>query len=88
MCKMNVLYVFVDIKFDLEHFVSTVKANFQPDTKLSLVSTIQFAASLHAAKSLLLTQFPNMHVPQAKPLSPGEILGCTSPKIANFDALM
>jgi 2-(3-amino-3-carboxypropyl)histidine synthase len=44
---MNVLYVFVDIKFDLEHFVQTVKANFKAGARLALVSTIQFAASLH-----------------------------------------
>lgn len=27
-------------------------------------------------------------VPQSKPLSPGEILGCTSPKISGYDALL
>ena len=27
-------------------------------------------------------------VPQCKPLSPGEVLGCTSPKIGDVDALM
>jgi 2-(3-amino-3-carboxypropyl)histidine synthase len=26
--------------------------------------------------------------PQANPLSPGEVLGCTSPKITDVDALM
>lgn len=27
-------------------------------------------------------------VPQAKPLSPGEVLGCTAPKLNDVDALM
>lgn len=27
-------------------------------------------------------------VPQAKPLSPGEVLGCTAPKLKDVDALM
>lgn len=40
------LYVFVDIKIDNVHFVETVKYNFQPDTCLALVSTIQFVATL------------------------------------------
>lgn len=89
-CKMNTLYIFVDIKFDLDHFVETIKFNFPPQTKLLLVSTIQFAASLHLAKQALITTFPSLVVPQAKPLSPGEILGCSSPKVnpEDFEALM
>lgn len=43
---MNVLYVFVDIKFDLQHFVDTVVHNFEREDKLLLVATIQFASSL------------------------------------------
>lgn len=27
-------------------------------------------------------------IPQSRPLSPGEILGCTAPKLADVDALM
>lgn len=29
-----------------------------------------------------------MKVPQEKPLSPGEILGCTSPKVSDADCLI
>lgn len=47
MCKTNVLYVFVDIKFDLQHFVEIVKFNFPKGSKLALVCTIQFAGSIH-----------------------------------------
>ena len=57
MCKMNVLYVFVDIKFDLQHFVDTVKFNFPAGSKLSLVGTIQFASSLHV---IILTASVNI----------------------------
>lgn len=90
LCKLNVLYVFVDIKLDLDHFIETLKFNFPPQTKLILVSTIQFAASLHVAKSSLSSVFPSLIIPQEKPLSPGEILGCTSPKIniEGYDTLM
>lgn len=44
--KIKMMYVFVDIQIDLSHFVETVKLNFEQGTKLILVSTIQFAASL------------------------------------------
>lgn len=30
----------------------------------------------------------NISVPQCKPLSPGEILGCTAPKLTDVDAIM
>jgi len=81
--------VFVDIKFDLVHFVQTVKHNFTKGTKLALVCTIQFAASLNGAKNALIQEYPDILIPQARPLSPGEVLGCTSPKIlAERDALI
>jgi diphthamide biosynthesis enzyme Dph1/Dph2-like protein len=44
---MSALYVFVDIKFDWEHFVAVVKQNFSKSSKLIIVATIQFASSLH-----------------------------------------
>lgn len=37
---------------------------------------------------MLQPEFPDIFIPQAKPLSSGEILGCTSPKISDRDALM
>jgi 2-(3-amino-3-carboxypropyl)histidine synthase len=43
---MNVLYVFVDIKIDVKHFIDTVKYNLKPDQKVVMVATIQFVASL------------------------------------------
>jgi len=46
-----------------------------------LVGTVQFVSSLHSAKQLLSSFYKNIVIPQSKPLSQGEILGCTSPKI-------
>jgi 2-(3-amino-3-carboxypropyl)histidine synthase len=77
---MDVLYVFVDIRIDLLHFVETVRFNFPPATSLALVSTIQFSTSLQAAKRELEKDY-QIIIPQSRPLSPGEILGCTSPKL-------
>jgi len=43
------------------------------------VSTIQFVATLQAVATELRQDGYTIYVPQVKPLSPGEILGCTSP---------
>ena len=49
--NIAMLYVFVDIKLDSLHFIETLKANFPPATRLSLVSTVQFVATLQASAS-------------------------------------
>ena len=61
-----------------------------PKPRLGLVSTIQFAATLQSvASDLEETHGFDVTVPQAKPLSPGEILGCTSPPdIKDVDILV
>ena len=88
-CLMkDILYVFVDIGIDMKHFVESVKANFDANLKVALVSTIQFVASLRAAKQEFESYFTDAIIPQIKPLSPGEILGCTSPQLGDRDALI
>ncbi|XP_075449193.1 2-(3-amino-3-carboxypropyl)histidine synthase subunit 1 [Ascaphus truei] len=77
---MQVLYVFVDIKIDTSHFVDTVRFNFPGGASLAFVSTIQFVSALQAAYQALRSEY-QVTVPQCKPLSPGEILGCTSPRL-------
>ncbi|XP_078536269.1 2-(3-amino-3-carboxypropyl)histidine synthase subunit 1 isoform X2 [Lissotriton helveticus] len=85
---IQMLYVFVDIKIDTSHFVETVMFNFAQGATIALVSTIQFASALQAAAQVLRPQF-KVVVPQSKPLSPGEILGCTSPRLElGVDALI
>eukprot|EP00510_Aplanochytrium_minuta_P002186 CAMPEP_0184009242 /NCGR_PEP_ID=MMETSP0954-20121128/2472_1 /TAXON_ID=627963 /ORGANISM="Aplanochytrium sp, Strain PBS07" /LENGTH=245 /DNA_ID=CAMNT_0026288545 /DNA_START=90 /DNA_END=824 /DNA_ORIENTATION=- len=51
---LKLMYVFVDIKIDVPHFVESVKLSF-PDkaTRLFVLGTIQFASSLHLAKKQL-----------------------------------
>jgi len=80
--KIKTIYVFVDISIDLNHFITTVKHNFDPSHhSIALVSTIQFVASLQQAKALIPEY--SIIVPQSKPLSGGEILGCTAPKLSD-----
>ncbi|XP_075984266.1 diphthamide biosynthesis 1 [Anticarsia gemmatalis] len=78
---IKVLYIFVDIKIDPSHFVETILLNFPKQTHLALVSTIQFVTTLHSVAKNLRGEGYVVTVPQCKPLSPGEILGCTAPKL-------
>lgn len=78
------LYVFVDISIDVQHFVESVIHNApKKESRIAIVSTIQFASALQAAAALLRAHYgaENIIIPQARPLSPGEILGCTSPQL-------
>ncbi|XP_048121406.1 2-(3-amino-3-carboxypropyl)histidine synthase subunit 1 isoform X2 [Alosa alosa] len=77
---IKMLYVFVDIQMDTSHFLDTLRFNFTPGQSLALVSTIQFVAALQAASAALKPDY-DVLVPQCRPLSPGEILGCTSPRL-------
>jgi 2-(3-amino-3-carboxypropyl)histidine synthase len=77
--QMNTLYVFVDIGFNITHLISMLQSNFSPDARLILAGTIQFSSAIQAAKRVLATHFPNVLIPQCRPLSQGEVLGCTSP---------
>ena len=86
----------------LNSFQVSKAAAYQTPTRFALVSTIQFAAALHKLKEDLSmdgstqSSLPNDHypgryeifIPRSKPLSPGELLGCTAPKLPDVDALM
>eukprot|EP00054_Salpingoeca_dolichothecata_P010763 m.59881 g.59881 ORF g.59881 m.59881 type:complete len:427 (-) comp19137_c0_seq1:56-1336(-) len=85
--KISMLYVFVDIQIDTAHFIETVKFNFKPKSKLALVSTIQFVAALQSSKEALCEDY-DILIPRSNPLSPGEILGCTSPRLQDVDGLI
>lgn len=76
------LYVFLDIKFDLEHVLECIKHNFDPKSnKIALASTIQFVTSVHELTRYLRQIGFDIVLPQSKPLSSGEVLGCTAPKL-------
>lgn len=86
---IEMLYVFVDIRMNLSHFIDVLKDNFAKDAKLALVSTIQFVPCLQSIKKELSADGYDILIPQVKPLSPGEILGCTSPRLPDsVDAII
>ncbi|CAG8595898.1 4258_t:CDS:2 [Diversispora eburnea] len=77
---IKTMYVFVDIGIDIDHFINTLKMNFELGKKLTIVGTIQFVSSIQVNDLLYMCV--------AKPLSPGEILGCTSPKLGEQDVII
>ncbi|KAJ8919817.1 hypothetical protein NQ315_006346 [Exocentrus adspersus] len=86
---IKMLYIFVDIKIEPVHFIESIKMNFEPNTKLLLVSTIQFVSTIQTCQRVLQDMgYSNVIVPQSKPLSPGEILGCTAPTVTCADAIV
>ena len=82
---IKTLYVFVDIQIDPPHLLATIRRNFTSGDYLALVATIQFVATIHSIREELERGTDNIGfkitIPQSKPLSPGEILGCTAPKL-------
>eukprot|EP00730_Choanoeca_flexa_P016140 TRINITY_DN7568_c0_g1_i3.p1 TRINITY_DN7568_c0_g1~~TRINITY_DN7568_c0_g1_i3.p1 ORF type:complete len:442 (+),score=107.84 TRINITY_DN7568_c0_g1_i3:3-1328(+) len=86
--SINMLYVFVDIQIDMKHFLETVRFNFAKGSHLALVSTVQFVTTLQSSKHALDNDY-TITIPRAHPLSPGEILGCTSPRLpTDVDAVI
>ena len=81
--KIKTLYVFVDIGIDTTHLLATLERNFHAGKTIAMVGTIQFNATLHGIKPVLERAGFKVLIPQIAPLSKGEILGCTSPHLAN-----
>lgn len=79
--KIKTLYVFVTIGIDEKHLTDTLVRNFSPGKHVALVGTIQFNAAIHGTKEELEKAGLKITIPQIAPLSKGEVLGCTSPRI-------
>lgn len=89
--KIQTLYVFVDIQIDVEHLLATIERNFRVGSTIAMVGTIQFNATLHGTGSQLRAAGYTILIPQIMPLSKGEILGCTSPRLTkdqNVDLIL
>lgn len=84
--KIKTLYVFVDIRIDITHLIATLERNFESGKTIAMVGTIQFNATLHTVKPALEKAGFKVLIPQIAPLSKGEILGCTSPRLPNDTA--
>jgi 2-(3-amino-3-carboxypropyl)histidine synthase len=80
--KIATLYIFVDITIDTNHLVKTLARNIAPGKTIAMVGTIQFNSALHNVGPELEAEGLKVVVPQVAPLSKGEVLGCTAPKLA------
>lgn len=85
--KIKTLYVFVDISIDTSHLLVTLEKNFSSGKTIAMVGTIQFNATLHGVREPLEKAGYNVLIPQISPLSKGEILGCTSPRLDSTDGV-
>jgi len=85
--KIKTLYVFVDISIDTGHLIASLERNFTSGKTIALVGTIQFNATIHGVRKTLEKAGFNIIVPQIAPLSKGEILGCTSPRLKEEDKI-
>lgn len=82
------LYIFVEIFIDVKKFLDQLKLNFSHESKrfsFLLAGTIQFSHAIRAVKPELEKLGFTVLVPQAKPLSAGEVLGCTAPSVSLGD---
>ncbi|KAK5943913.1 Diphthamide biosynthesis protein 1 [Knufia obscura] len=83
--KISTLYIFVDITIDTKHLIATLSRNISPGKTIAMVSTIQFSNTLHLVKPALEAEGLKIIIPQVAPLSKGEVLGCTAPKLSGGD---
>ncbi|AFM98622.1 diphthamide synthase subunit [Encephalitozoon hellem] len=88
--EMNtkVLYVFVDIRIDIDHAAEMIRRNFEG--KIGVIGTIQYNSSINKLRRILNEEKNGVEciLPQVRPLSSGEVLGCTSPRIEGVSAVI
>ncbi|KAJ8560266.1 hypothetical protein K7X08_004324 [Anisodus acutangulus] len=80
------LYIFVEISIDVHRLLNELKLNFyNTDTydNIIMAGTIQFGSAIRAVRPELQKLGFSVLIPQAKPLSAGEVLGCTAPSVKN-----
>lgn len=84
---IKTLYVFVDISIDIAHLLSTLEKNFPVGKSIAMVGIIQFNATLYGVRAPLEKAGYNALIPQIAPLSKGEILGCTFPRLDSIEGV-
>ena len=74
------MYVFVDIQVDAAHLEATFRQHFPTGATVAVAGVVQFNASVQQLRSSIAEDYA-LNVPQSKPLSVGEVLGCTAPRL-------
>mmetsp|Transcript_290 Transcript_290/g.784 ORF Transcript_290/g.784 Transcript_290/m.784 type:complete len:393 (-) Transcript_290:889-2067(-) len=77
-CIVSISYIFLEIFFDNSVMIeSFIEKFYKKNNYWGLTSTIQFTSSLRKINLDLSRILGKIIIPQNKPLSPGELLGCT-----------
>ncbi|KAG6389685.1 hypothetical protein SASPL_151158 [Salvia splendens] len=78
-----VLYIFVEIAINTRKLLHELNFNFSPDqiSNFVMAGTIQFSNAIRVVKPELEKLGFRVLIPQSKPLSAGEVLGCTAPSV-------
>lgn len=86
--------IFKDISEDeMEQFGLETVERIRRMKKIALVSTVQFISAVHVIKQRLADLCASLDIqliiPQSRPLSSGEVLGCTAPQLpSDIDAIL
>lgn len=78
---------------EIENLGLETVENIRNMKNIVLVSTVQFISTVHVVKQRLTSLCNSLNVqlsiPQSRPLSSGEVLGCTAPQLAaNVDGIL
>jgi 2-(3-amino-3-carboxypropyl)histidine synthase len=88
-CFIPVMYIFLEIKFDFSFLIENLKCYFfLQKNKILSSSTIQFVSSLKHIKKNTCAYFKFFIPKNNRPLSPGEVLGCTGYEKKNFHTFL
>lgn len=79
--KVRTMYVFVGIHFNPTHLIESLKTNFPITSRIAILGTVQFLSALSEVQLQCANHFQALVIPQVKPLSRGETLGCTAPAL-------
>ena len=77
---VKAMYVFVEIDVDADHCCGCFSCTVKKNAIVNVMCTVQFRKAAFRVKKILEGMGYEVVVPRAKPLSTGEVLGCTSPK--------
>ncbi|KAK1350407.1 subunit Dph2 of diphthamide synthase [Hamiltosporidium tvaerminnensis] len=84
---IQTLYIFVDIRFNTNHCTEMVKTLIKNQKRITLTGTVQFLGCINEVYKKIKTD-KNIQISRIRPLSPGEVLGCTSPKLKDTDIVV
>ena len=90
--SVKTMYVHVEIAIDDEHLADTIMKNFfdgvddKERRPIYMLGTVQFVKSIDIVARKFGPSIVKYPIPREKPLSGGEVLGCTAPQLPLTEA--